>query len=104
MALKQLLTAALLLMAASGNGTAAPDSVAGVPATLPEPPRVMLLPAELPEYLAKRPDGALRDLLIPPQDRPWYLQLIQNMAIATATNNEQKQNDGRPRTPTTQRP
>ncbi|QOX77485.1 hypothetical protein FY034_00515 [Trichlorobacter lovleyi] len=98
MALKQLLTAALLLMAASGNGAA------DTPAALPEPPRVMLLPAELPEYLAKRPDGTLRDVLIPPQDRPWYLQVIQNMAIATATNNEQKQNDGRPRTPTTQRP
>jgi hypothetical protein len=104
MALKQLLTAALLLMAASGNGAAAPDSPAGAPAPVHEPPQVLLLPAELPEYLAKRPDGALRDRFVPSQERAWYLQFIENMAIATATNNEHKQTDGRPRTPTTPRP
>lgn len=104
MSLTQLLGAALLLTAVLGTDADAADTIDSGIIAVPAPSRTALQPAEPPDYLAKRPDVATRDSFVPSQERAWYLQFIENMAIATATNNEQKQNDGRPRTPTTPRP
>lgn len=104
MSLTQLLGAALLLTAVLANDADAADTTDSGRTAAPELSRMALQPAELPDYLAKRPDVATRDSFVPYRDRPWYLQVLENMAIGTASNAQLKETDGRPRTPTTPQP
>lgn len=104
MSLTQLLGAALLLTAVLGTDADAADTIDSGITAVPALSRTALQPAEPPDYLAKRPDVATRDSFVPSQERAWYLQVLENVAIGTASNVQLKETDGRPRTPTTPRP